>query len=62
MVEAMKKADSIDPAKYGPELFKISYPGVTGNIAFDQYGDIKNGALTLYTYKAGERTELSTIR
>ena len=62
MVEAMKKADSIDPAKYGPELFKINYPGVTGNIAFDQYGDIKNGALTLYTYKGGERTELSTIR
>jgi branched-chain amino acid transport system substrate-binding protein len=29
--------------------------GVTGTIAFDDKGDIKNGALTLYTYKADKR-------
>ncbi len=62
MVEAMKKAGSTDPAKYGPELKKISYTGVTGPIAFDQYGDIKNGALTLYTYKGGQRTEMTVVR
>jgi len=62
MVEAMKKANSSDPAKYGPELYKISYKGVTGPITFDKNGDIKNGALTLYTYKGADRSELAVVR
>jgi len=52
MVSAMVKAGSAEPAKYLPELAKINHKGVTGTIAFDNKGDIKNGALTLYTYKA----------
>ena len=63
MVAAMVKADSIDPAKYLPELAKTAdYKGVTGTISFDEKGDIKNGALTLMTYKGGKRTELAVIR
>ncbi len=62
LVEAMKKADSVDPAKYLPELAKIEYKGVTGTIAFDEKGDIKNGALTLFTYKGGQREQLAVIR
>jgi len=53
MVDAMVRAGSADPAKYLPALAQANYKGVTGTIAFDQKGDIKNGALTLYTYKAG---------
>jgi branched-chain amino acid transport system substrate-binding protein len=34
---------------------RSGYKGVTGTIAFDDKGDIKNGALTLYTYKGGKR-------
>jgi branched-chain amino acid transport system substrate-binding protein len=62
MVEAMKAADSSEPAKYLPKLKEIQYKGVTGNIAFDEKGDIKNGALTLMTYKGGKRTEIAVIR
>jgi branched-chain amino acid transport system substrate-binding protein len=62
MVEAMKKANSTDPAKYGPELAKINYKGVTGNIAFDARGDIKEGTLTLYTYKGGKRQLLAVTK
>ena len=62
MVAAMVKAGSSDPAKYLPELAKIEYKGVTGNIVFDEKGDIKNGALTLYTYKAGKREQLAVVR
>ena len=62
MVAAMVKADSTDPAKYLPELAKIDYKGVTGTITFDEKGDIKNGALTLYTYKAGKREQLAVVR
>ena len=45
-----------------PALKAIEHKGVTGNIAFDEKGDIKNGALTLMTYKGGERTTLAVIR
>ncbi|WP_286758126.1 branched-chain amino acid ABC transporter substrate-binding protein, partial [Ralstonia sp. RL] len=62
MVEAMKKAGSAEPAKYLPELHKISYKGVTGNIAFDPKGDIKDGTLTLYTYKGGKRVQLAVTK
>jgi len=63
MVAAMVKAGSADPAKYLPVLSKTEgYKGVTGTIAFDEKGDIKNGALTLYTYKGGKREELAVIR
>ncbi len=62
MVEAMKKANSVEPAKYLPELGKTSYKGVTGNIAFDSKGDIKNGTLTLYTYKGGKREQLAVVK
>jgi branched-chain amino acid transport system substrate-binding protein len=62
MAQAMVSADSADPAKYLPKLKGIAYKGVTGNIAFDEKGDIKNGALTLYTYKAGKREQIAVVR
>jgi branched-chain amino acid transport system substrate-binding protein len=63
MVDAMQRAKSTEPAKYLPELAKTSgYKGVTGTIAFDAKGDIKNGALTLYTYKAGKRDQIAVVR
>jgi branched-chain amino acid transport system substrate-binding protein len=63
MVDAMQRAKSSDPAKYLPELAKTTgYKGVTGVISFDAKGDIKNGALTIYTYKAGKRDPISVVR
>jgi branched-chain amino acid transport system substrate-binding protein len=62
MAAAMQKANSVEPAKYLPELKKINYKGVTGQIAFDQSGDINNGALTLYTFKGGKRSKMEVIR
>jgi branched-chain amino acid transport system substrate-binding protein len=63
MAAAMVKANSVEPAKYLPELAKTAdFKGVTGNISFDGKGDVKNGALTLYTYKAAKRSEMSVVR
>jgi branched-chain amino acid transport system substrate-binding protein len=62
MVAAMVKADSADPAKYLPELAKSEYKGITGTIAFDEKGDIKNGALTLYTFNGDKREQLAVVR
>ena len=62
MAAAMQKANSVEPAKYLPELAKTSYDGVTGKIAFDAKGDIKDGALTLYTYKGGKRSSMMVVK
>jgi branched-chain amino acid transport system substrate-binding protein len=63
MADAMVKAKSVEPAKYLPVLAKTAgYKGVTGTIGFDNKGDIKNGALTLFTYKGGVRSELAVVR
>jgi branched-chain amino acid transport system substrate-binding protein len=63
MVAAMVKAGSAEPAKYLPVLAKTAdFHGVTGDIAFDAKGDIKNGALTLFTYKGGKREEMKVVR
>jgi branched-chain amino acid transport system substrate-binding protein len=61
MLEAMKKAGSTDPAKYLPELAKIQYQGVTGNISFDEKGDLKGGGITLYQVKDGKWQFLETV-
>ncbi len=63
MVAAMVKAKSSDPAKYLPVLAATTdYKGVTGPITFDEKGDIKNGALTLKTVRAGKLETLAVIR
>lgn len=62
MIAAMQQANSVAPAKYLPFLAKINYQGVSGIIAFDAKGDIKNGALTIYTYKGGKRTLVTVTK
>jgi len=63
MVAAMVKAGSADPKVYLPVLAKTAgYKGVTGNISFDDKGDVKNGALTLFTYKGEKRDQIAVVR
>jgi branched-chain amino acid transport system substrate-binding protein len=62
MVAAMQKANSVQPARYLPELAKVNYEGVTGRITFDDRGDIKDGSLTLYTYKGGKREMMMVVK
>jgi branched-chain amino acid transport system substrate-binding protein len=61
IIEAMKKAGSTDPAKYLPELAKIQHQGVTGNISFDDKGDVKGGGISLYQAKDGKWEYIETI-
>lgn len=62
MAEAMVKAGSYQPARYLPVLAKIQHKGVTGPIAFDARGDIKDGTITLYTFKGGKRSLLTVTK
>lgn len=62
LADAMQQAKSSDPAVYLPFLQKINHKGVTGDIAFDDKGNLKNGYLSLYTYKAGGRALMSVVK
>lgn len=54
IAEAMKAANSIDPAQYLPALAKIRYAGITANIEFDGKGDLTQGLLTIFEVKNGK--------
>ena len=62
LIAAMQKADSVDPAKYLPELAKISYQGATGRIEFDAKGDRKDAEMTIFTMKGGKIEPLAIIK
>ena len=62
LIEAMKKANSADPAKYLPELAKIDYKGATGKIAFDEKGDRKDAEITIFTMKSGKLEPIAIVK
>jgi branched-chain amino acid transport system substrate-binding protein len=62
MIAAMQKADSTDPAKYLPELQKISHKGATGTIEFDEKGDRKNAEITIFTLKGGKIEPVAVVQ
>jgi len=61
MADSMKRANSVEPARFLPEVGKTSYDGVTALIQFDQFGDLKGGAISVYQYKGGKLEYLETL-
>ena len=59
--DSMKRANSVEPAKYLPEVGKTKYDGVTALIEFDQFGDLKGGAISIYQYKGGKLEYVDTL-
>jgi branched-chain amino acid transport system substrate-binding protein len=47
-IEAMKKADSADPAKFMPMIGAVSFTGATGKVEFDAKGDRKDAEMTIF--------------
>jgi len=62
LIEAMKKANSAEPAKYLPELQKIDFKGATGKIAFDDKGDRKDAEITMFTMKDGKLAPIAIVK
>jgi branched-chain amino acid transport system substrate-binding protein len=58
LVDAMKRANSIDPKVYTAKLAETDFQGVTAKIQFEANGELKNAATTLYTYKDGKKVAL----
>ncbi len=62
VIEAMKKADSTDPAKFTPELFNISFQGATGTVAFDAKGDRKDAEITIFKFQNNHVVPVSIVK
>ncbi|HVY05749.1 MAG TPA: branched-chain amino acid ABC transporter substrate-binding protein [Burkholderiales bacterium] len=62
LIAAMQAANSVDPAKYLPELAKIKYEGASGHIEFDDKGDRKDAEMTIFTMKGGAITPVAVIK
>ena len=58
LVDAMKRANSVDPKVYTAKLPETNFKGVTTTIAFEPNGELKNPAITLYVYKDGKKVAL----
>jgi branched-chain amino acid transport system substrate-binding protein len=62
VIEAMRRADSVDPARFTPEIHKLSHDGATGKIEFDAKGDRKNAEMTLFRMTKGEIVPVAIYR
>jgi branched-chain amino acid transport system substrate-binding protein len=62
IVDAMKRANSIDAPKVLAAMPSTDYNGVIGHIAFDDKGDLKEGAITLYDFKDGKKNVLDVVK
>ncbi|MGN6083526.1 branched-chain amino acid ABC transporter substrate-binding protein [Trinickia sp.] len=62
IVDAMKRANSTDPAKILAAMPSTDYKGVIGETQFDAHGDLKHGVISLYHYVGGKKTLLSEVK
>ena len=59
LVDAMKRANSWDPKVYMPQIGKTNFKGITTTVQFEPNGELKNPAITLYTYKDSKKIALN---
>ena len=62
VIEAMKRADSTEPAKFTPEIYKLTHAGATGAIAFDAKGDRKDAEMTIFKLQGGKVVPISIVK
>jgi branched-chain amino acid transport system substrate-binding protein len=62
VIEAMKRADSTDPARFGPEMYNVTLQGATGTIAFDAKGDRKDAEMTIFRMQGGKIVPVAVVK
>ncbi|SAK39311.1 extracellular ligand-binding receptor [Caballeronia temeraria] len=62
IVDAMKRANSIEAPKVLAAIATTDYNGLTGHIAFDDKGDLKAGTITLYDFKDKKKEVLDVVK
>ncbi|MDR5756203.1 branched-chain amino acid ABC transporter substrate-binding protein [Caballeronia sp. LZ035] len=62
IVDAMKRANSIEAPKVLAAIATTDFNGLTGHIAFDDRGDLKAGTITLYDFKDKKKDVLDVVK
>jgi len=62
IVDAAKRAGKVDRAAITAAMPATNYPGLTGTIAFDEKGDIKDGAISMFKVSGDKLEYISTVR
>jgi branched-chain amino acid transport system substrate-binding protein len=62
IIDAVRRAGSIDRAAVTAAVAAADYDGLTGRIAFDPKGDLKNAAISMFRVQNGQLNYLSTSR
>jgi branched-chain amino acid transport system substrate-binding protein len=62
IADAAKRAGKADRAAITAAMPATSYPGLTGTIAFDEKGDIKGGAISMFKVSGDKLEYISTVR
>ncbi|WP_347557000.1 branched-chain amino acid ABC transporter substrate-binding protein [Robbsia sp. KACC 23696] len=62
IVDAMKAANSVDPAKILAAMPATNHQGVLGSEQFTSTGDLKQGVISVYTFKSGKQTLLDALK
>jgi branched-chain amino acid transport system substrate-binding protein len=61
IVDAMKRANSVDAPKVLTAIATTDYNGLTGHIAFDDKGDLKGSAITLVGFKDNKKNVIDVV-
>jgi branched-chain amino acid transport system substrate-binding protein len=62
IADAIKRAGKADRAAITAAMPATNHPGVTSTVTFDEKGDIKGGAISMFNVKEGKLNYLSTVR
>ena len=62
IVDAMKRANSVDAAKVLAVMPSTDYKGVIGETSFTAQGDLKHGVISVFSYKDGKKILLDIVR
>ena len=62
LAEAIRITNSLDPLVFAEKIKSLRYEGVTGPISFDEFGDVKEPTLTIFTFDGQEKKVVEIIK
>jgi len=62
IIDAMKRANSVEPTKILSVMPQTNFEGLIGNIAFEDNGDLRDGIITIYDFKDKRKSVLEIIK
>ena len=62
VIDAMRRAGSVDPAKFAPRIYETRMQGATGPVAFDAKGDRRDAEMTIFRMRNGSIVPVAVVK